>query len=247
MLNIVVPLAGKSPFFDSVEYPYPKPLVEINGKTMIETALQGYLKLEEPKRFVFILDKMDCDLFHLDRVLNLLTTGKCVNVVLPGSTKGAACSCLMAASYISSEDPLVIANGDQTLDVEISKVLSDFRSRSADCGVITFESVHPKWSYVRRDAIGNVVETAEKKPISRDAIAGFYYFRQGKDFVSAAMRMIEKDAHVAGSFYVAPAINELILENKKVIGFAIPAEAHHALYSPKKIAEFESYSRGRKF
>ena len=40
MINIVIPLAGTSQFFDDVQYKYPKPLVEINGTTMIELFLR---------------------------------------------------------------------------------------------------------------------------------------------------------------------------------------------------------------
>ena len=52
-----------------------------------------------------------------------------------------------------------------------------------DGGVIVFDSVHPRWSFVRVDKAGFVIETAEKRPISRLATAGFYYFRRGADFV----------------------------------------------------------------
>ncbi len=46
--------------------------------------------------------------------------------------------------------------------------------------MVTFESLHPRWSFVRRGGNGLVSEAAEKRVISRDAIAGFYYYRTGK-------------------------------------------------------------------
>ncbi len=35
MLNILIPLGGKRSFFDAEEYPFPKPFIEINGRSMI--------------------------------------------------------------------------------------------------------------------------------------------------------------------------------------------------------------------
>ncbi|HEY9702653.1 MAG TPA: hypothetical protein V6C58_09415, partial [Allocoleopsis sp.] len=86
-----------------------------------------------------------------------------------------------------------------------------------------------------------VVETAEKKPISRNAIAGFYYFKHGKDFVSAAFKSIEKDANVNGLYFVAPTYNELVLENKHIGVTFIDSSVYHSFYSPAKIAEYESF------
>ena len=42
MINILIPLAGKNSFFPESEFPYPKPLVEINGKTMIEHVINNF-------------------------------------------------------------------------------------------------------------------------------------------------------------------------------------------------------------
>ena len=36
MINFLIPLGTSSQFFESAEYPYPKPLVEISGKPMIQ-------------------------------------------------------------------------------------------------------------------------------------------------------------------------------------------------------------------
>ena len=39
-LNIIIPIAGTSELFEKAGYMYPKPLIEINGKPMIELVLK---------------------------------------------------------------------------------------------------------------------------------------------------------------------------------------------------------------
>lgn len=239
MLNILVPLGGKSVFFESNEYPFPKPLIEIGGVPMIQRVLDCLHGIAEKKRFLFVVNESDCHKYHLDNVLNLLTENRAIILRLTGENKGAACSALMAIEHIDNEDTLVISNGDQVIEEDLNRALSFFGERKADAGVITFESVHPKWSYVRVGEAGRVIETAEKRPVSKHAIAGFYYFRRGRDFVKAAMRSIEKDASVNGAYFIAPCLNEMVLENKRIEMFPIEDRQYKSFYSPQKIKEYE--------
>jgi len=239
MLNILIPLGGKSAFFDVEEYPFPKPLIEINGKLMIELLIDSFVTIEEEYTFIFVVQQEDCRKYHLDNTLKLLTNDKCKIVILNNLAKGAACSALMAIDHINTADKLVISNGDQVVDGDMNNILLFMEEKNSDAGVVCFQSVHPKWSYVRLDENGGIVETAEKRPISKNAIAGIYYFRHGTDFVTSAMRSIAKDASVDGLFYIAPTLNELVLENKKLDLFRIETHQYHSFYSPQKIKEYE--------
>jgi dTDP-glucose pyrophosphorylase len=246
MINIVIPLGGKSTFFDSNEYQFPKSLIEINGKPMIQVIIEKFMTISDKKQFIFVINREDCDKFHIDSVVSLLTNNEAKIVYLSGDTKGAACSVLMGISYINNDDELIIANGDQIIGNDLNNILKDFRLRNLDGGLICFDSVHPKWSYAKLEN-DRVVETAEKKPISRNAIAGFYYFKHGKDFVSAAFKSIEKDANVNGLYFIAPTYNELVLENKNLGVTFIDISDYHSFYSPAKISEYELYIAKKSF
>ena len=69
-----------------------------------------------------------------------------------------------------------------------------------------------------------MVESAEKRPISRSASAGFFWFRKASDFFDAVRDMILKDDHVRGVFYVAPALNQLVLRQKKISAIELRPE-----------------------
>ena len=239
MINILIPLGGKSDFFNTIEYPFPKPLVEINGKSMIEMVIENFNSIKKDIRFIFVVKSDDCQKYHLDNVLDLLTANKCVIIKIGGETKGAVCSALMAIEHINNQDKLIISNGDQVINHDLNEIFDCFEDKNIDAGVICFTSVHPKWSYVRLDENNKIVETAEKRPLSKNAVAGFYYFKHGSDLVQSAMKSIENDANVNGLYFTAPILNEMVLENKNLEIFKIDSNQYHSFYSPQKIKEYE--------
>jgi dTDP-glucose pyrophosphorylase len=241
MLNIVIPLAGPSNFFDINEYPFPKPLIEINGFTMIQHVIENLNLITCEKKFIFIVKKDDCIKYHLNNVLNLLTKNECEIIVLEKETMGAAATVLMAIEKINNEDELLISNGDQIILEDLNSIINYFVNNMADAGTICFESVHPKWSFVRIDETNQIIETAEKKPISNLAIAGWYYFKKGKDYVKSAMKSIKNDASINGYYYIAPTLNEMILDNKRIDFQIIESKKYYSFYSPQKIKEYEKF------
>jgi len=238
-VNILVPMAGKTMFFDKHEYPYPKSLIEINEKTMIEHVIHNLSAVHNINQFIFVVNDEDCRKYHLDNILSLLTNDQCQVIKVSNETKGAACSALLSIKHINNDDELIIANGDQIFMDDLNKILETHRVNSLDAAVIIFNSVHPRWSYVRLDENGLVIETAEKRPFSKQAIAGFFYFKQGNFFVEAAMNMIKKDASVNGAFFIAPSLNEMVLSKKRVGVYTIDNEKYHSFHSPQRVNEYE--------
>ncbi|TKX30602.1 glycosyltransferase family 2 protein [Campylobacter estrildidarum] len=236
MLNIVVPIAGKSYFFDDKKDGFPKPFMEICGKTMLEHFVKNYENIKD-KRFIFILKEEDVRYYHLDDAINILTNNESKIIILKNETKGMACSALMAIDEIDNDDSLLIVNMDQIFDYELNKFIAIFSSY--DAGVLSFENIHPRWAYVKTDDKKFVLEASEKKPISKNAIAGIYYFSKGKYFIKAVFNMIKKDVNFEGKYFIAPALNELILENRKILNITIDKNRYFTFYSHAKIAEYE--------
>lgn len=237
-MKILIPLAGGDGFFPREEFFFPKPLIEVAGKPMIEWAVENLRPLYDDPTFVFVIREDDARRFSLAASLKLLASDRAEIVTLRAPTQGAACSALMAVDHIDTDEPLVIANGDQIVDVDLPAIVQRFRARKLDAGVVTFPSVHPRWSYVRGED-GAVREAAEKRVLSKRAIAGLYYFARGKDFVDAAKRMILQREETDGLYYIAPSLNQLILQGRQVGYHDIEAEQYHSFYSPSRLQEFE--------
>ena len=237
MVNILLPLGATSPFFESAEFPYSKWLVEFLDKPMLQHAIENLASIADTVRFIFVLRDSDCIALHLDSVIRLLCNDNCDIIRLQRDTQGAACSALLAIDLVAGDTPLVIANADQLFDCDLSVYLRRFQQAQADAGCLYFESVHPRWSYVRLEGC-DIIESAEKRPISRHAIAGFYYFATGDLFIDAAQSSIRKDAHIDGKYYISPVLNELILAHRNLKAYPVANHAYHTFYLPKKIEEY---------
>lgn len=238
-INILIPMAGHSTFFDPAIYSYPLPLTEIIGRPLIEHVIGNLSKLSENINFIFIAKDEDCKRFYLDSTLSLLTNNRSKVIRIDGETKGALCSSLMAIKEIDNDTPLVISNFDQIIDGNIHEEFIRLISQNCDAGCFTFDSVHPRWSYIRKDDSDNIIEAAEKRPISKEAIAGFYYFSTGSLFIRAAKKSILNRASINGKYYVSSAFNELILDGKVIKSQKIASKDFHSFYTPQRIEEYE--------
>jgi dTDP-glucose pyrophosphorylase len=245
MLNIVIPMSAPN-LLDPEHFFYPKQLIEVQGKPLIEHTMEPFLELSGEVNFYPIVSASDVSEFNIDAVLKLLLGDSLQLIELSKATKGAACSALMAIDYINNDHPLIITSSDHVISTDLQKAISYFEENDFDAGTICFNSIHPKWSFVKLDEKGLVVETAEKRPLSRNAIAGFYYFKRGRDFVQAAMAMIKKGAEINNSFYISPTLNELILENKRIGIYTIEHADYHNIYDTSALTSFENYLRGEK-
>lgn len=236
MLKIIVPLAGPSDIFANAGFAYPKPLIEINGITMIQIVIDRIKSISVPHRIIFILKQEDVTKFHLDNTLKLLSPD-CDIVKLKNPTKGALCSVLMAVDKIDKDDSLLILNGDQIIDTDFRTLQDHWQSNSADVGIVTFPSVHPRWSFAKIEN-GTVVQTAEKNPISNNAIAGYYYFKNAGQFMEAAYQTILNDVQLDGNYFISPVINQFILNQGTVLNYGIEKASYHSFYSPQMINDY---------
>lgn len=235
MIHIVVPMGGEGKRFAERGYTFPKPLIEIGDKSMIEIVLHNLTPAEQ-HQFVFVCRRDHLQKFALGEVL-ALNAPDCRVVEMRNPTAGALCSVLLGMEYLQNEDELLVANADQYVDVSMDNFLSAARASQWDGYIMTFPSTHPKWSYVKIED-DQVVAVAEKHPISRNATAGLYYFRRSRDFLAATEKMLLKNATVGGEFYVAPVYNELILTGKRVGVYPISREQMHGLGTPEDVEAF---------
>ena len=211
-LNVLIPMAGAGSRFSAAGYTFPKPLIEVRGKPMIQVVVEN-LNIEA--NYIFLVQKEHYETYNLKYLLNLIAPN-CKIVQVDGLTDGAACTTLLAKDYIDNDAPLVMANSDQFVEWNSNECMYAFSADSIDGGILTFTATHPKWSYAKLDENGFVSEVAEKKVISDEATVGIYYWRHGSDYVKYAEQMIEKNIRTNGEFYTCPVFNEAIGDGKKI-------------------------------
>jgi NDP-sugar pyrophosphorylase family protein len=220
--NILIPMAGRGKRFLDEGYKLPKPMLEIDGKPMIEYVIDN---LAFPNaNFIFIVLKEHVDLYGLDKVL----LKKCPSakiITIDGVTEGAAVTALKAAQYIDNDEALIIKDCDQILDWVPSNFFSFMHRNKADGGIMTIYTDDRGFSFVepvkKGDGFFHVNRTAEKVVISTQGATGLYYFAKGSHFVKYAKKMIEKNIRTNNEFYLCPVYNELIDDDKSVLFYAV--------------------------
>ena len=211
-MNVLIPMAGAGSRFAAAGYTFPKPLIEVNGKPMIQVVAEN---LNVDAHFIYIVQKEHYDKYNLKQLLNLISPG-CDIVQVNSLTEGAACTTLLAKELINNDEPLLMANSDQYVEWNSNECLYAFTADGVDGGIVTFRATHPKWSFAKLGDDGFVTEVAEKNTISDIATVGIYYWKKGSDYVKYAEQMIEKNIRTNGEFYVCPVFNEAIGDGKKI-------------------------------
>jgi HAD superfamily hydrolase (TIGR01509 family) len=214
-LNVLIPMAGAGSRFEQAGYTFPKPLIEVKGKPMIQVVVEN---LNLDANYIYVVQKSHRKKYNLDTLLNLITPG-CKIVETEGLTEGAACTALLAKEFIDSDAPLFFANSDQFVEWDSNEFMYKMQETDADGGIVTFTAIHPKWSFAKIDDNGLVTEVAEKNPISDIATVGYYYWKNGSDFVKYAEQMIDKNIRVNNEFYVCPVFNQAIEDCKQIRTF----------------------------
>ena len=238
-MKILIPMAGEGSRFAKEGYTFPKPLIEVDGKPMIQAVVEN---LDFDADYVFLVRKEHLEKYTgLRETLNRITNNRTTIVEVDSLTEGAACTTLLAKEYINNDEDLLIANSDQLIEYSSQNFNYLKNITDLDAIVMCFNAVHPKWSFVKVNSRGIATEVAEKNPISDIATCGIYWYRKGSDYVKYAEQMIEKNIRVNNEFYIAPVYNELIGDGKKLIPFHV-----HKMWgigTPEDLNSYLKFSR----
>ena len=233
-MNILILAAGDTRNGDAKAYPIW--LEESDGLLMLERQAHA-LRLREEARFVYAFRSIDIANFHVDEIVKQIVPNVSV-VEIRRDTSGAACTALLAIDQVEMDAELIVTSATDFSAVDYDAVLSSFRKAGADVGVLSFESLHPRYSYLRLKDGHWVEEAAEKRPISRHANAGFYWYARASDFFLSLQAMIAKDVHTDGVFYISPSLNELVLLGRKIMAWRLKGDEYRPLKDQRQVNTF---------
>lgn len=240
-MNIVIPMAGLGSRFVKAGFDKPKPFIDVLGKLMIVRVLEN-LKYKGA-RYILIARKE-----HLTKEKKLVDEIKnnfnVEFIAIDKLTEGTACTVLYARKYINNDTPLMIANSDQIVDIDIADFINDSFKRGLDGSILTFidKEKNPKWSFAK---LNNdlVVEVKEKEAISEFATVGIYFFNKGKIFVESAIDMIIENDRVNNEFYTCPVYNYAIKNGAKIGIYNIENNQMHGIGTPEDLEIFRAINK----
>ena len=241
-MNIIVPLMNLG-LLNYSGYTQPVLLIEERGYPLINYLINNLRLINGDKNYVFIVSTRDCTEHKIDKIIKIILPEAKIKI-LNDKTKGAPCSILMAIDMIDKSAATIIVNGDQYFDLSLNENLNQFIDLNSDAGVLTFEAIHPRWSYVICDKNSNeVIQAEEKKPISKNAIAGFYYFKNFELFFQGSLEAILDESYTNDQLYTSAILNKIILQNKKVHALKIDNSKYFSFYSKSRLEEFKETIR----
>jgi len=236
-MNIVIPMAGLGTRFSNEGFKLPKPLIETNGKTLIEHSIST---LGVEGKYIFITRKYD------NPEHNVLLTKRLkeiqpnsIEIQLDKPTRGATETALAAKEYIDNNEPLIITNCDQITDWDASKFNEFISNPNIEGVVVTYPSTNPKNSFaiVKDD---RVVKLVEKQSVSDIALIGVHYWREGYMFVETAEMLLE-DFREEGrpECYISETYNYLIHTGANIKNYHISANEYIPLGTPYDLKIYE--------
>lgn len=238
-MNILVPLAGKEESFVE-NFGDIKPFIPIDGIALIEFVLQS---LPFPlDNIIFVCLREHEKRFDVGERLRKIFGSGVRLVWAEELTEGAACSALLAAQYIDTDEDLLIDLVD--IYFEPLDMYSVIKTVKPDIdGVIPIcrnTWITRPWGYVDLGENDYVHELKEKeiKPTSLNATLGLYYFSKGADYVKYAQRMIHENRRLEYNnlFYIGPVYNSLIDDGRNIA--VCDTKIVHTLGSPEDINAF---------
>jgi dTDP-glucose pyrophosphorylase len=206
-MNIVIPIASEDEAFYRAGYTVPRPLIEVCGAPLIKWATSCLENVQQPLTHIFLVLEQHVTEYDIDDELRELYGPEAKIIVLEEMTDGPAETVLEAREYIKRDEELIVLFGDQYVESSLSDT---FNETTADGVIPVFESSEPQWGYVETHNQDEIVRIVEKEPVSKNAIAGVYYFSSGDRYLNAADQMISKDLRTDGIYKLSPVYNELV-------------------------------------
>ena len=234
-LHALMPMGGLGSRFTQEGYTTPKPMIPVGGAPMFQKALASLDGLASAQTLVVRQETED-------------QTGVCASiyavapkanvVILPEVTRGAAETCWAARQHLDPNDIVVVLDCDMAFAAPA--YLNALRLMLDDVSpveglLLTFPSQSPRYSYARSEN-GQVVEVAEKKVISNQAIAGAYVFREARTFLRLTEALLAEPPD--REYYISHLYGRLLAEGGPVA--AIAADKIWSFGTPEELRAYEA-------
>lgn len=126
---------------------FPIYMAEINQKMILEILID-FTKSVNPIRAIFCIKNEDIKNFYLDEIIKRRIEDAII-ININGETKGAVCTSMLASEFIDSDDELLIVAINDFTDKNWQTIIDYFRDGNFDCGIVSFNSIHPRYSFAK--------------------------------------------------------------------------------------------------
>lgn len=235
--KIIVTMAGLGNRFKKIGIKKPKHEIVARDRTLFEWSMIS-LKDFFDKEFIFICRTESFNEKFIKSICEKIGINKYRFIVLSQITDGQATTAHMADKYIKDNEGCIIYNIDTY--VKPYKILQTDILNEYDGFIPVIRAEGNRWSFVKTDDSGKVIDIAEKKPISNLATIGLYYFKSWKKYKEIYNRDYNKIRQLNKEIYIAPMYKRMINENLNIGIKILDKSDVFILGTPKEIDTFDS-------
>ena len=249
--QIIIPMSGFGERFRACGYETPKPLIEIDGKPIIEHVVSMF---DKSCSFIFICNKdhLNCKDYKMREILNKIAPGSNIVAVDPHK-KGPVHAILQSEYLIDKNSEVLISYCDYFCLWDFNHFLKKCRYLNLDGAIPAYKGFHPhslgntNYAYLKmnNDCKYLVTDISEKKPWTENkmqeyASSGAYWFKTGKLMLDAMKYQVENDIHINDEFYVSLSYKYLF-NNKFSVG-CYPLKHFMQWGTPEDVEEYNQWS-----
>jgi NDP-sugar pyrophosphorylase family protein len=240
-------MSGVGERFRKAGYSIPKPLIKVDGKTIIEHVCSLF---PGEDKFTFICNSKHLEETNIRQVL--LSIKPSANVVeVPSHKKGPVYAVSWVEDLIEDNEEVIVNYCDFGTYWDYEDFLKHTRERGADGAIPSYKGFHPhmlgstNYAFMR-DKKQWMLEIKEKEPFTDNrmneyASNGTYYFKRGSYVKKYFKELMHKDINLNGEYYVSLIYNLLVEDGLKVSIYDI----QHMLQwgTPQDVEEYNTWSQ----
>lgn len=244
---VFVPMAGFGDRYMRAGYTKPKPLIDIDGRPMIERVLEAF---PADVKLLFGVNRRHAEETEVVSVLRKLRPRAKI-VVLEPHKDGPIQTLLSCAEDLPDDEDVLLNYCDFGVRWSFDAFTKWLDAGKWEGAMTAYRGFHPHslgptlYAYMRNEG-DRVIEIREKHHFTKNkfeeyASSGLYWFRRGADMKRIAREMVASGKRVNGEFYVSMAMQHLIEQGGKVGVYEL--ERFFQWGTPEDLRDYESWSR----
>lgn len=205
-------------------YEMPKPFIRLYDKYLFEYSLDGLKDISKQYHIKLTMivrsEIMNKQYIKAVNEIGWNYADEFNLIQIPELTKGPLETVMKASNLIDENDICIILDCDLWFkSYFLEDIINDIdENESYDGLLLSFNSISPKYSYASVKYNNIVTKTAEKNPISNNALAGVYIFSNGLKFKKYAYDILNKpiDEYDKNEYYTSYVYNLMIQDGAKI-------------------------------
>lgn len=224
-IQLIIPASGLGQRFIDANYKHPKPLIEVDGKPIIEHVLNIFPGVND---VLIIINKEHSKTTNIKEIINKICPfAKIVEV--NQEKKGPVFAVLQAIDSIKDNSEIILSYCDYGTDWDFNSFLQE--TLKFDGMIPCYKGFHPhmlgsdNYAFCREEN-KILIEIKEKEPFTNNkmneyASNGTYYFKTGSMVKEYFRELVDKNINIKNEFYISLVYNLLTRDGYKTGIFEI--------------------------